>query len=153
MVGKWLGVGMTRPSQELGREARTAAKWWADKLRDDFTPDNGDTDPPEGSKDLITASRAVDRRYLSASAIDAFEAALAVRVQTMLNEEKSPYETAMRLGVDYRPSRDLAECLEEAGIPARTTTLPWKTCMWVQPGSVRVGDGYGVGPRELELLP
>jgi hypothetical protein len=136
---------------EPGIEARVGARWWADKLRDDFALDNADPEEPEGGRALLDLARDTARTDLSAAKIDAFEAALAPRIQGLLEEGAGPYATAMVLSVDYGPSRMLTEALEQAGIRPSAASLPWKTCMWVQPGSVKVGDGYRAEPRELPL--
>lgn len=137
-------------SAQLGREAIVAARWWADKLRDEFVLDHGaPQDPLETALMGVVQKRM--REQVTAARVDAFETALAPKIQAMLDRGASSYETAMLLGVDYGPSLTLGEALEEAGLPDRTGILPFKTCMWVQPGSVKVGDGYAAEPKELAL--
>lgn len=133
---------------DYSREARTAARWWADKLRDDFTLDNGDPEQHPIVGGMLALARAKNREGLTVAKIDAFERALIARVQVMLDEGHR-----LGFGVDYHPDPELGDALSDAEIPVSMTALPWKTVMWVRPGSVRVGDGYGVEPRELDLLP
>jgi len=54
--------------------------------------------------------------------------------------------------VDYGPDLILKGALEAAGLPVGAAgPLPLKTCMWIDPGSVKVGLGYNAEPVELEL--
>lgn len=136
----------------VGTEARTAARWWADKLRDDFTPDNGDPEQPLVVTALFGVAHAAERENLTAAKIDAFERSLAIRVQGLLDEDISSYGSAMELSTDYAPGPTLRAALEDAGIQPQMMTLPWKTTMWVQPGFVRVGDDYCAAPVDLPLM-
>ncbi len=51
--------------------------------------------------------------------------------------------------VDYGPEQILADAAEVAGISR--LRFPYKTVMWVSPGSVEVALGYGSPAVELEL--
>jgi len=62
-----------------------------------------------------------------------------------------PYAMAMSLSVDYHPSPVLHDALLAADLPTGLGVLPFKTTMWVEPGCVKVGDGYGAEPVEVPL--
>lgn len=154
-IARPTGAVDLKVSETPGIEARVGARWWADKIRQDFFPDAGaqpgDAVAEPMAVGLIGLLHEQERRSLSVDKIDAYETALARRIQAMLDEGESSYGTAMELGCDYGPGPAHAAALRDAGINPGRTTLPWKTVMWVQPGSVKVGDGYGAEPAELPL--
>lgn len=143
--------------QTISKEAAVGAKWWADKLRTGFMPNNGSAEE-DGTVANIAAnnpgsfvanlfSRTADEEQCTSERIDVFEAALAQGIEGLLAEGGSPYGSTF--GVDYHPDPILADALVAADIKESMTTLPWKTHMRVLPGSVKVGDGYGAEFREL----
>lgn len=140
---------------EPGIEAQVAAHWWADQMRDRSFPDNG-ADPDDPTKSpmalgLIGLLQEKQTEGITAGMVDAYEAALARRIQAMLDEGQSGYGTALNLHCDYGPGEAHVEAFTEAGITPGMTVLPWKTTMWVQPGRVSVGAGYGSEPMDLPL--
>ncbi len=144
--------------QTISKAAQVGAKWWADRLRTGFEPDNGSVDE-EGTVANIKAnnpnpfvaglfSRTADEEQCTPERIDAFEAALAEGIQEMLDQEfQSSYGNTF--GVDYHADPILSKALAKAGIRESMTTLPWKTHMKVFGGQVTVGAGYGAAWEEL----
>ena len=131
-------------------EARVGARWWADKIRDGFFPDNG-AEPGDATKSpmalgLIASLQKKEMEQMTPEKIDVIERRLAVRIQ-----EQIDHAPGFGFGVDYHPDPVLAKALEEAGIKAGMTILPWKTVMWARSGCVKVGDGYRAAPMELPL--
>jgi hypothetical protein len=47
---------------------------------------------------------------------------------------------------DYGAHPVLAEAAESVGIKLRTLDLPIKTVMWINPGEVKVAEGYSAEP-------
>jgi hypothetical protein len=143
--------------QAISKEAQVGAKWWADKLRSGFEPDNGPAHEEgtvanikqNSSSPFVSElfSREKDERACTPEKIDAFEKALVKGIEELLDECRSPYGSTF--GVDYHPEPILAKALADADIPETMTTLPWKTHMRVLPGSVRVGDGRGAEFKEI----
>lgn len=141
----------------ISKEAQVAAKWWADKLRTGFVPDNGsaeeegtvanlkETNPLASS--IFSLAREADEAQLTPEKIDAFEEALAEGIEDLIGKAYGDYGSTF--GVDYHPDRILSDALAEAEIHESMTTLPWKTTMRVLPGSVKVGDGYGAAFQEI----
>lgn len=142
-------------SDQVGREARVGARWWADQIREGFFPDAGgepgDAIEHPMAKGLVSLLQEKEMAQLTPEKVDAYEAALARRIQAMLDGDASHYSTAMDLGCDYGPGPAHRKAFEEAGIKPGMTLLPWKTTMWVEPGCVSVGAGYGAEPVDLPL--
>lgn len=116
--------------------ARIAAKWWADRMREGVKLDNGKE--PEAL--MAQALGYALRHQVPHDRIDEFEDHLCT---ILLARDDS-----WGFGVDYHPSRELAEALTLAGIPVTLTVLPWKTTMWATDQEVRVRHGYGA-PEEV----
>ena len=140
---------------EPGIEARTGAKWWADKIREGFALDAG-AQPEDAITSAFTGYltdllRARDAKILTPDVIDAYEAALAREIQRMLDNGDSRYFTALDLGCDYGPGPAHSKAFEEVGVKPSSSVLPYKTTMWVSAGRVTVGDGYKAGPVDLPL--
>jgi hypothetical protein len=137
-----------------------AAKWWADALRDPGI-DNGETDPMAIGIALMAKS-SIPRP--SPEQLEAFRAALEVRLEEMLNARPEDWEEAKKermhgsifrcVGVDYGPDEILARAGEDAGF-ATVTLWPWKTYMWINPGDVHVSAGYRLArdPPPEQLFP
>lgn len=123
-------------------EAKEAAKWWAACLRSVRPHDNGDAFQSALST-LVTKSMAP----ISVEQIAAFEGALKTKIQERCRGHWYPDEP-MRgsylraIGVDYGPDVILCEAAHDAGFdPA--ARFPIKTRMIINPGEVRVAEGYG----------
>jgi hypothetical protein len=152
----------TDAAAELGIEARIAARWWADKIRDGFALRDG-AEPYAGTlaersgglSDVLQCKLA---EHITPEKVDRYERELAQRVQAEIVDAygdpartMTRYFAALALSVDYGPSRMHQEALAAAGLPDGMGMLPLKTTMWVEPGRVSVGDGYAAEPRELPL--
>lgn len=79
----------------VGIEARTGARWWADKIREGFFPDAGGQ-PEDAINDpmavaLVATLQARDAQHITAEKIDAYEQALGERIQAMLDADEAPY--------------------------------------------------------------
>src|SRR4051794_37580881 len=104
-----------------GIEARVGARWWADKIRDGFFPDNG-ARSGDATKDpmalgMIATLQAKEMADVTPEQVDAYEAALARQIQAIIDEhETATYFGALKLGCDYGPGLAHVAALEEAGI-------------------------------------
>lgn len=148
----------------FGREARTAARWWADKIRDGFALRDGAESYAGGLSERSGGLTDILQRkladHVTPEKVERYEHELAERIQGEIvdayadpSRTMTTYFAALELGVDYGPSQMHADALEAAGLPSGMGMLPMKTTMWVEPGRVSVGDGYRAEPRDLELLP
>jgi hypothetical protein len=104
--------------------AKKAAKWWADILRN-------------GAKMDIAKK---ERKQLPPEKIDAFEKSL-----TELILEKNP----ACLSFEFAPDVKLYEAAERVGVELDDVGLPWITNMFFEKGLVKVRRGYGAA---LEVL-
>lgn len=128
-------------------EARTAARWWADQIRQGAKLDNG-----EGMHGVLGAMlQAVEKRGVTDEMIDAYEEALARSIQTGHRSHDGTDWRRGGFGVDYGPDRILSAPMDEVGLKGMTL-LPWKTVMWISDGSVRVSHGYQAGIVEVPLI-
>lgn len=120
------------------REIKVAAAWWAEAV---MCPKH----------DALGKTR---------DAVMEFSQVLAdLNSKPVLMTQSSEFESHLRaelriavvgrewyvLGVDYDPDKILADCGRASGI----TDFPWKTIMWLKPGSVAVRHGYGAEIQEL----
>src|SRR5690349_4327985 len=103
------------------REARTAARWWAEQLGPDSPARNGDALTAKSTQDTPTAEQ-----------VEQFQTHLERALIPFLHEhawEKAvsdgpDWGSSLRtIGVDYGPDPILGDALEAAGIPARRGTL------------------------------
>jgi len=124
--------------------AQKAAKWWADQLRGTARLDNGDHSQ-QGAMTAILASicQEAEKEHQTPEQIDAFEKELAQDI-VGYNDE---YFT---ISVDYHPDHILILAAEGAGITLGMTTLPWKTHMIFDKGTIKVACGYGTPYVELK---
>jgi hypothetical protein len=136
----------------MEREARTAAKWWADQLRDQPQHDNGDA---LGSAFAgLVAARLPPLTY---EQIAAFEQHLCAGLLVLLKadtwDETDPGRGGYfrTVAVDYDPDPLLTGAARQAGFKA-DLRLPIKTVMWINPGEVSVACGYGAPEEKLPLL-
>lgn len=136
-------TNIKEPSQQIGdemeREFRAAAKWWADLLRQgEVKQDNGDDDPT-GQALSNMASRSASKR-LTPEAIDKFEESL---YENLITSEYSGIRRGMGWGVDYHPCSDLERACQSAGLGDGFMLLPIKTMCFIEIGRVQVRYGYG----------
>ena len=121
--------------------AETAAKWWADRLREGAKLDNADPSSAGGMAFLmgktLQASMAGKR---TPEQVDLFEKILYERLLDF---------TGRWIGVDYHPIGVFVESAEAAGFELSMSCLPWKTNMYFDDGVVKVSYGYGAEMRAL----
>lgn len=124
-------------------QMRTAAKWWADKLR--CPSFNMGDDSITGM--LAATISARTNPDPGEQAAQAFEDALFVEI--LAAETEGRYYD---LSVDYHPSSTLYNALKSAGVPATMGRLPIKTWMKFENGKVFVAEGYGAHLEEVPLV-
>lgn len=136
-------------------EAEAAAAWWASRLGN-ATHDVGGREPGERQNSAFAfAVTALAGRTFSDEQREAFRRELADGIEQHLRKwETGTFEGGWRpgeprwgsanrsFGCDYGPEPVLREAAERAGITLKSIDLPMKTCMQVNPGEVRVGEGY-----------
>ena len=71
------------------------------------------------------------------------ESNIAIFKNALIEKMQSKTENDIRLSVDYHPSRDLGDCLDQAGDTPGVSALPWKTNMRFRDNGVQVACGYG----------
>lgn len=142
-------------------EAVAAAAWWAAKIGH-ATHIIGRPDDPSvatGTAFANAATAFAGRTYTDEQR-EAFREALAARIEEHIQKfsERWPWEgswdpaepfraSAMRtIHCDYGPDPMLADAAEQAGIKVTMLDVPMKTVMWVNPGEVKVSEGYGADP-------
>ena len=134
----------------LTREARTAARYWANKLR---TPE-AEFEDVERDRITLEAELRVQAAAIIAAAasgpeaVDRFEAILAKNISDAMSSG-SPMVTISRQNV---PDRILTRALAEAGIPEAWEAFPWMTTMVVKVGNVEVQEGIDAPFEEVPLL-
>lgn len=118
---------------------KTAAKWWADKLRQRAPHSNGDN-----STASVFACMFADMSTEAASEekIAVFTAELEHQLREHMDNINDRY---VCLDCDYAPCTMLGESADEAGI--NRLNFPFKTNMTIEQNSsmdysVRVSDGY-----------
>lgn len=121
---------------------RKAAKWWADHIRNGCKMDNGANDPANVMArmlgEMIQRSR---RSKIPADKIDAYEAALAARFETIADRGYG-----VQLGdVDYHPHGPLTDAAADAGIDVQDV-LPIKSSVIFRDGQLHARLGYGAEP-------
>jgi len=123
------------------KQAKAAAKWWADQLRGVAPLDNGDASET-GTMTYVLAAmlQDVEKAKQDGAGIDRFEAELAGIIMT---------QQPRQIGVDYHPDYCLAQAAAAAGLPLGMSTLPWKTQMIFEGDAVKVACGYGANFIEI----
>lgn len=147
------------PAKNAVPEARAAARWWASRLRQPPTTETGDRDPL-GRAYVSWATETLNKTPLRDEQVELFEGWLAWVVQSLHVEESrmiptdkpswNPKEPSWgsyhrTLSVDYHPDHLLSFAARAAGFDP-DARFPLKTVMWVNPGEVKVGEGYGRQP-------
>lgn len=110
--------------------AEAASRWWADHLREGFTPDNGDA-----MSTVVAVVAGIGRSESNADRVDSFQSILETAIDQQLTRLGSVYLT-----VDYGPEGILHDALAESSVRSQ---LPWKTSMVIHPGTIEVSQGYG----------
>lgn len=136
-------------------EAQQGAAWWASRLGHAVHDIGGRTaDEREKSANANLATMFKGKTF-TPEQVDAFRRELAVTIEEHLcrwetgvhegswRPEESQWGSALRaFGCDYNPERILTEAAERAGFKIGGLDLPMKTVMWVNPGEVKVAEGY-----------
>ncbi|MGW0993508.1 hypothetical protein [Streptomyces sp. NPDC002520] len=129
-------------------EAIAAADWWAAKLASPARHDVGATE----SNALANTVSALVQRQRSQAQIEAFREALAEEIEQHVEKyswrpDEPDFGSYMRsIMVDYGPDPVLADAAEHAGFELKVLDLPMKTVMWINPGIVKVAEGYSAQP-------
>lgn len=143
-------------------EAVHAAIWWASRLgcaRHDL----GGRDADErGKSALANFSAMLSGRVFTEEQRGAFRCELAVTIEEHLarwetessedawRPDNPQWGSALRaFGCDYGPDPVLEEAAERAGFTLRSSDLPMKTVMWINPGQVKVAEGYSALPEVI----
>jgi hypothetical protein len=126
-------------------EAVAAAAWWADRLAAGArTHDVGDREASE----RISQVAALVARQREQAQIERFRDALADLVEEHLaarvwRPTEPKFGSGLRvIDIDYAPHPVLTRAAERAGFRLGGLDLPLKTAMWINPGEVRVAEGY-----------
>ncbi len=135
LTQKTAGI-MLRP--EIG----IAVDWWADQLLGDAEHDAGDF----GINAIMLCDQS-DLDKLEKRHVERFRLALFALTSCLCadswREEEPRWGSANRtLATDYGPDATLDCALRYAGITGGNLRLPIKTCMWINPGIVKVRLGY-----------
>ncbi|MFJ6730020.1 hypothetical protein ACIQPQ_34485 [Streptomyces sp. NPDC091281] len=129
-------------------ESRAAADWWAAKLSVPARHDTG----AAGSDALADTVSALVRRQRTQAQIAAFRDALVDEIEKHVAKydwrpDDPDFGSYMRsILVDYGPDAVLADAATRAGFELRMLDLPMKTVMWINPGIVKVAEGYRSKP-------
>ena len=136
------------------KEAKAAAKWWADTLRTLPAQDNGD-----GFQSALGTMLQRAGRSLTDEEIQTFEDGVEAVVEKLIDraEEWRPGRDKwfVVLSTDYGPDMELREAIDRL-LPGDARTLvgnklPWKTVMHINPGEVKVSRGYGAELVDLAV--
>lgn len=141
------------PEIKIYPEVACAAKWWASQLKSTPLQDNGDL--MQTMLATIAAGREIP---LQNELVDRFERWLAFSLQWRFTHKQWPGDGSpswrriepnfgsfnRTIYNDYGPDEWLIVAAKLAGIPGRLSNrFPIKTCMWINPGEVKVRLGYG----------
>ena len=127
--------------------ARTAAKWWADRLREGAKLDHG----PRSLTDFVAVG--LGRSIQEAAAKGRTEEQIQ-RFEDALYEELKVHELlpiTYITGIDYHPVDIFLRAANKAGIKLSASCLPWKTHMYYINGVVKVRYGYGAPLEDVEV--
>jgi hypothetical protein len=124
--------------------AQKFAKWWADHLRCNAKLDNGDKSY-QGAMTLGLASMLQEKEKAGQTLeqIDKFEKELA----GLLLQDSRDF---VYVSVDYAPDCMLSFAAEKANLQLGSTTLPWKTNMWINKDEIEIRCGYYGEIQKLE---
>ncbi|MFD7793606.1 hypothetical protein [Streptomyces sp. NPDC059759] len=133
-------------------EAVAAAAWWAERIAAGATVH--DVGAAESSLFANTVSALVARQRDQAQ-IERFRDALTELIEQHVDDDAwrpdNPlWGSAIRtVEVGYAPDEILAGAAEQAGFELKLSDLPLKTVMWVNPGEVKVAEGYSAPIRTV----
>lgn len=126
---------------------KTAAKWWADKLRSRAPHSNGDN-----ALSSVFACMLADigTEEATEDKLAVFTSELEHQIREHMDNVNGRY---VWLGSDYGPCTMLGESADEAGI--NRLNFPFKTDMNIEQSSgyeymIRVSDGYGQPWKNLD---
>ena len=121
----------------------TAAKWWADKVRNvgpgNFN--NGDDSTSGGMAMILATMLAMDKEPDSESA-DQFEKILSEHIRKRVEDDGY-----LILDCDYGPCTLLSNVAKVSGVDA--SCFPWKTNMNITKEEVKVSCGYGAAYKKI----
>lgn len=126
-------------------EAVAAAAWWAARLA--IGASAHDVGSAESNLFANTVSALVARQRDQAQT-ERFRDALAELIEQDVDgdgwrPDDPLWGSAMRtVEVGYGPDEILSDAAEQAGFELKLSDLPMKTVMWVNPGEVKVAEGY-----------
>ncbi|MGW3152749.1 hypothetical protein [Streptomyces sp. NPDC001089] len=126
-------------------EAVAAAAWWAERLAAGAgVHDVGSTD----SNLFVNTVSALVARQRDQAQIEQFRDALAELIEQDVDgdgwrPDDPLWGSAMRtVEVGYGPDEILSTAADRAGFELKLSDLPMKTVMWINPGEVKVAEGY-----------
>lgn len=143
-------------------EAVAAADWWASKLGHATFCIGNRTPGERDSTAFALAASAMSGRGFTDEQVDAFRREGAKAIEEHLRRwetghhagswrpEEPQWGSALRvIAIDYGSDPVLRDAARRAGFELKTLDLPLKTVMWINPGIVRVAEGYGAEPVVL----
>ncbi len=127
------------------KNARLAAKWWADRLRQGAKLDHG----PKSMTDMFAIGMGATLQKNAAKGrteeqVQKFEDALCEELKT-----HKILGSQYIVGVDYHPQPIFERAAEKAGIKFSGGCLPWKTHMYLIDGEIQVSYGYGAPMKKI----
>jgi hypothetical protein len=133
----------------MKKEFRAAAEWWADQLQRPSRQDNGD-----GFQSGFATAAAMITMLRVGPLTDDERSLFIDRLVSRLQAHYGAHDYGFRtLAVDYGPDLMLRSALHAALGPARAEQFsllwPIKTCMWIDPGCVKVAHGYRAEPVQI----
>lgn len=134
------------------KEIEVAVGWWTDVLRQPAKFDNGDKSGTGAVTQILAATISGRNVALAEEQLATFAKCLTNYLETELemNRQKG-WGFGTSINVDYVPDHRLSEAAKLACIEGIDFRFPWKTCMQIADGSVRVSCGYRA--PWLELMP
>ena len=128
------------------KNARLAAKWWADRLRAGAKLDHG----PKSMTDMFAIGMGAMLQKNAAKGrteeqVQIFEDALCEELLT------HKFWTNCIMGVDYHPQPIFERAAETAGIKLSGGCLPWKTHMYIIDGEIQVSYGYRAPMKKINM--
>lgn len=132
----------------MENEIAAAVKWWADCLRSPRPHNNGDA-----MQSMLSTAVTRSKSPLSEEQIAGFEKSLEATIRRSCQECWDPAEPSRgsyfrTIGVDYGPDLCLVTAANVGGFDI-DYRLPIKTVMWINPGEVKVAEGYGAAPKVI----
>lgn len=121
-----------------GKESEIAASWWAENIGPNAKQNNGD------------ALQSAFMMFLSqhAQVSDSERKLFKKALKEIIDREMKLRSGYLSIYVDYAPDQILTEAAQLSGV--HVSAFPCKTQMSIEPGKVRVSNGYGAPFVELE---